>query len=164
MEDLAKNIVSGAVKRAVAQKKYKEEVYEPKRKTNQSRGVRVDKRIFNKGRPKKSTSTSTVVNPEGKDIIHPPVRQHPAKKLNAIEKLAGQIIGGYIRSKLDAMDLQPAIFSDLFIPNLQTKLQEKVDNDKPLNINAIVQASAKVAKRRGRPAGAKDKAPRKKKE
>lgn len=154
MEGLAKDILGSAVKRAVGQKKYKEEVYEPKRKTTQSGGVRVDKRTFNKGRPKKQ---ATVETPLGKDIVHPPV---PAKKLNAIEKLAGQIIGGFIRSKLDAMDLQPAIYSDL----ITKQIQEKLDKEQAINISKIIKASVKIEKRRGRPVGAKDKMPRKKKE
>lgn len=36
------------------------------------------------------------------------------KKLNPIEKYAGGVLAGFMRSKLDAMALQPAIFSDLY--------------------------------------------------
>lgn len=167
MESLASEILKKSAKRAVAGKKYKEEVYGEAPKTAQSGGIRVDKRKFNKGRPKKAPEKPTgvsdasqgrkVVNPLGKDIVSPPV---PPKKMNAIEKLAGQIIGGYIRSKLDAMDLQPAIYSDL----IGQKIREKLDKDQSLNISAIIKGVEKVEKRRGRPVGAKDKAPRKKKE
>jgi hypothetical protein len=37
-----------------------------------------------------------------------------SKKLNPIEKYAGGVLAGFMRSKLDAMALQPAIFSDLY--------------------------------------------------
>jgi len=149
MDTLAKQIVSSAAKRAVAQKKYQEDVYGPKRKTKQSDETRVDKRTFNKGRPKR---TPAIVTPTGKDIV-PTTTPAPPKKLGPIEKLAGYIIGGYLRSKLDAMDMQPAIYSDL----IGKDLQDKLDKGPSINLNAVV---ANV-KRRGRPKGAKDKFPRK---
>jgi len=149
MDTLAKQIVSSAAKRAVAQKKYQEDVYGPKRKTKQSGETRVDKRTFNKGRPKR---TPAIVTPTGKDIV-PTTTPAPPKKLGPIEKLAGYIIGGYLRSKLDAMDMQPAIYSDL----IGKDLQDKLDKGPSINLNAVV---ANV-KRRGRPKGAKDKFPRK---
>jgi hypothetical protein len=162
MNKSAGELLGSVLKRSMAQKKYKEEVYEPKPKTKQSQGTRVDKRTFNKGRPKK---TVPVLSPTGKDII-PVMTPEPPKKLNQIEKLAGYIIGGYLRSKLDAMDMQPAIYSDL----IGKDIKDKLDKGVPINFNTVV-ANAKSggrtdqggAKRRGRPKGAKDKVPRKKK-
>jgi hypothetical protein len=164
MNKSAGELLGSVLKRSIAQKKYKEEVYEPKPKTKQSKGTRVDKRTFNKGRPKKTNEP--LVNVEGKDII-PVMTPAPPKKLNQIEKLAGYIIGGYLRSKLDAMDMQPAIYSDM----IGKDIKDKLDKGVPINFNTVV-ANAKSggrtdqggAKRRGRPKGAKDKVPRKKKE
>jgi hypothetical protein len=164
MNKSAGELLGSVLKRSIAQKKYKEDVYEPKPKTKQSKGTRVDKRTFNKGRPKKTNEP--LVNVEGKDII-PVMTPAPPKKLNQIEKLAGYIIGGYLRSKLDAMDMQPAIYSDM----IGKDIKDKLDKGVPINFNTVV-ASAKSrgrtdqggAKRRGRPKGAKDKVPRKKKE
>ena len=153
MDTLAKQIVSSAAKRAVAQKKYQEDVYGPKRKTKQSGETRVDKRTFNKGRPKR---TPAIVTPTGKDIV-PTTTPAPPKKLGPIEKLAGYIIGGYLRSKLDAMDMQPAIFTEL----IGNRIRDKLDKGQAINFDTLMTSVAKVEKRRGRPKGAKDKFPRK---
>lgn len=141
--------LGSAIKRAVAQKKYKEEIYEPEKKTLASAGTRVDKRKFNKGRPRKT------ISPLGKDIVSAPVPA-PTKKLNEIEKLAGYIIGGYLRSKLDAMDMQPAIYSDL----IGKEINDKLNKGEAINFDKVVTQ----AKKRGRPVGAKDKKPRVKKQ
>jgi len=142
--------LQGAIKRSIAQKKYKEKL-EPLRKTKQSGETRIDRRMFNKGgRPKQ---TKPVITPTGKDII-PVMVPAPTKKLNQIERLAGYIVGGYLRSKLDANDMQPAIYSEL----IGKDIREKLDKEEAINFNAIVAN----AKRRGRPKGAKDKQPRKK--
>jgi len=141
------DVLSAVAKRAVAQKAYKEKL-ETLPKTKQSKGTRVDKRMFNKGRPK------IVSNVSGQNIVVPPTPA-PPKKLNQIERLAGYIIGGYLRSKLDANDMQPAIYSEL----IGKDIRERLDKGQPINFNAVVAN----AKRRGRPKGAKDLKPRKKK-
>lgn len=153
------DVLSAVAKRAVAQKKYKEKL-EPLPKTKQSKETRVDKRMFNKGRPKKEI----VSNVSGQNIVVS-ATPAPPKKLNQIERLAGYIIGGYLRSKLDANDMQPAIYSEL----IGKDIRDKLDKGQPINFNAVV-ANAKSSgralqdtKRRGRPKGAKDKQPRKKK-
>jgi hypothetical protein len=165
MNKSAGELLGSVLKRSMAQKKYKEEVYEPKPKTKQSKGTRVDKRTFNKGRPKK---TVPVLSPTGKDII-PVMTPEPPKKgltvrprgqLNQIEKLAGYIIGGYLRSKLDAMDMQPAIYSDL----IGKDIKDKLDKGVPINFNTVVANAKSGGRGRGRPKGAKDKVPRKKKD
>jgi len=38
----------------------------------------------------------------------------PSKKLNKVENYAANVLAGYMRSKIDANVLQPAIFSDLY--------------------------------------------------
>ena len=43
------------------------------------------------------------------------------KKLNKTEVAAAQILGGYMRSKIDANALQPAIFSEMVGKDIQTK-------------------------------------------
>lgn len=144
--------LQAVAKRAVAQKAYKEKL-EPLRKTEQSKKTRVDKRLFNKGRPK------IVSNVVGQNIVVPPTPA-PPKKLNAIEKLAGQIIGGFIRAKLDAMELQPAIYSDM----IGNRIKDKLDKGLPINFDTLMTSITKVDKRKGRPKGAKDKQPRKKKD
>ena len=64
MEAKASSVLQAALLRKAAQSKYNNEVYGPEQKTNQSGGIRVDKRKFNKGRPRKNaaaaTETSTV--------------------------------------------------------------------------------------------------------
>jgi hypothetical protein len=49
----------------------------------------------------------------------------PQKRLNAVERTAGEILGGYMRSKLDANTLQPAIFSDLYGKKLRNEYEKK---------------------------------------
>jgi len=164
MNKVAGELLGSALKRTVAQNKYQEEVYGPKRKTKQSGETRVDKRTFNKGRPKR---TVPVITPTGKNII-PTTTPAVPKKLGPIEKLAGYIIGGYLRSKLDAMDMQPAIYSDL----IGKDLQDKLDKSPSINLNTVIAnvksqtglADQGGVKRRGRPKGAKDKQPRQKKQ
>jgi hypothetical protein len=146
------DVLSAVAKRAVAQKAYKEKL-EPLPKTKQSKETRVDKRMFNKGRPK------IVSNVSGQNIVVPPTPA-PPKKLNAIEKLAGQIIGGFIRAKLDAMDMQPAIYSEM----IGNRIKDKLDKGQPINFDTLMTSVAKTDKRKGRPKGAKDKQPRKKKD
>jgi hypothetical protein len=54
------------------------------------------------------------------------------------------------------MDMQPAIYSDM----IGKDIKDKLDKGVPINFNTVVAS----AKRRGRPKGAKDKVPRKKKD
>ncbi len=107
-------VIGSSIKRALAQKNYQENIYGTKRKTYQSKEVRVDKRLFNKGRPKGLKKD---------DNPFPPAP--PPRKFNQIETLAGNILAGYLRSKLQANILQPAIFSDLYGAKVNKRLDRQ---------------------------------------
>lgn len=160
MDKKAIEVIGASLKRAVQQKEYKENIYGKERKTEQSKGIRVDKRKFNKGRPKVRVDV-----PPKKDIITPSAKV-ASKKLNEIEQLAGRILARYMRAKIDANDLQPAIWADI----VERKIKEKMDKGEPINYDKlgivpdVVKGGVKEAKKKGRPVGAKDKAPRKKKD
>lgn len=119
LKDTALSVVQSAIKRKTAEQKYQEEIYGPKRKTKQSKETRVDKRTFNKGRPKKVVVKANV------DINVSPNISVAPKKLNQVEKTAAQVIAGYMRSKIDANTLQPAIYSDLVGKKIKEELDKK---------------------------------------
>lgn len=118
IKDVAANVIQATIKRKTQEQKYQEEVYGPKRKTKQSKETRVDKRTFNKGRPKKIVVKTNV------DINISP-NTVSTKKLNQVEKTAAQVIAGYMRSKIDANTLQPAIYSDLIGKKIREELEKK---------------------------------------
>lgn len=120
LKDTALTVVQSAIKRKTAEQKYQDEVYGPKRKTKQSKETRVDKRTFNKGRPRKVKVEANV------DINVSPNISIPTKKLNQVEKTAAQVIAGYMRSKIDANTLQPAIYSDLVGKKVREELEKNV--------------------------------------
>lgn len=130
VKNISASIIQGAIRRKADEQKYQEEVYGTKRKTQQSKGIRVDKRLFNKGRPKKiKVETNVDINITPNTV--------PVKKLNQVEKVAAEVIGGYLRSKLQANILQPAIYSDL----IGIKVRKELDMKDKEN----------VPKKRGRP-------------
>lgn len=120
IKNISAGILQGAVRRKADEQKYQKEIYGEKRKTEKSKGTRVDKRLFNKGRPKKVKVEANVDISISKPVVS-------TKKLNQVEKVAGQVIAGYMRSKLEANILQPAIYSDL----LGKKINERLDKGLP---------------------------------